>query len=104
MLSFIVDERLRCPMAKRSTTKKTCNPQPLKLKADPIFPEDKLLRMVAWEEGGDYDPALIDATKRALHGHKVFSTVRIDLPEEPTAVAPVTIGMPRSCSMAYVRI
>jgi translocation and assembly module TamA len=63
----------------------------LKLKADPIFPEDKLLRLVAWEEGQSYDPALIDKTKAAFHGHKVFSTVRIDLPEEPTAIAPVTI-------------
>ena len=54
-------------------------------------PEEKLRLLIKWEEGQVYDQEKIRKTRSALFKLRVFSAVRVDLPEQPVAVAPITI-------------
>jgi translocation and assembly module TamA len=55
------------------------------------IPTWKLMRRVAWKEGDLYDPADLATTQGGLYHLGVFSSVRIDLPPEPTDVADVVV-------------
>ena len=55
------------------------------------FPEQKLRLLVRWEQGQVYDQEKVRKTRSALFKLRVFSAVRVDLPEQPMAVAPITI-------------
>ena len=54
-------------------------------------PEAKVRLLIKWEEGQVYDQEKIRGTRSALFKLRVFAAVRVDLPEQPVAVAPVTI-------------
>ncbi|MBK6848107.1 MAG: BamA/TamA family outer membrane protein [Proteobacteria bacterium] len=55
------------------------------------LPLDKLDHAIAWKEGDQFRPEAIARTRARLFHHQVFATVEIILPEEPTALAPITI-------------
>ena len=55
------------------------------------IPAWKLYRRVAWNEGDVYSPADLAATQGRLYNLGVFSSVRVDLPPQPTDVADVVV-------------
>jgi outer membrane protein insertion porin family len=57
------------------------------------IPARALLNRVAWKEGDLFDPRDVEVTQMRLYDFGVFSSVRIDLPATPTAVADVHIAV-----------
>jgi outer membrane protein assembly factor BamA len=55
------------------------------------IPVSKLERRIAWKQGEKYDPADLSTTQGRLYDLGVFSSVRIELPPEPTPNPDVTI-------------
>jgi translocation and assembly module TamA len=55
------------------------------------IPAYKLLNRVTWKEGEPFDPDDVTATQMRLHDLGVFSSVRVNLPPQPTPTADVTI-------------
>jgi translocation and assembly module TamA len=55
------------------------------------IPAWKLMNRVTWKPGALYDPREIDRTQARLRDLGVFSSVRVDLPPEPTPTADVKI-------------
>jgi len=58
-------------------------------------PRDKLRLLVRWKAGEVYDQEKVRLTRSALFKLRVFSGVRVALPAEPTAAAPITIHLQR---------
>jgi outer membrane translocation and assembly module TamA len=57
------------------------------------IPEWKLRRRLTWNPGDRYDPDHIATTQGRLYDLGVFSTVRIELPPEPTPNPDVTVNV-----------
>jgi translocation and assembly module TamA len=57
------------------------------------IPAWKLMNRVTWKAGALYDPRDIGTTQGRLYDLGVFSSVRLDLPTEPTPTADVTINV-----------
>ena len=57
------------------------------------IPEWKLRRRLTWSAGDKYDPDHIATTEGRLYDLGVFSTVRIQLPPEPTPQPDVTVNV-----------
>jgi len=57
------------------------------------IPARKLLNRVTWKSGDLYDPRDLATTQGRLYDLGVFSSVRVDLPPEPTEVADVAIAV-----------
>jgi translocation and assembly module TamA len=55
------------------------------------IPSDKLLNLVTWQQGETYDPAEITRTRARLFNQRLFASVSIKLPKEPTPDAKVKI-------------
>ncbi|MCA9669560.1 MAG: BamA/TamA family outer membrane protein [Myxococcales bacterium] len=55
------------------------------------LPKDKLLRQVTIKPGTPYDERHMQATRANLNGLRVFSSVRLSLPEQPSDPAPVQL-------------
>jgi outer membrane protein assembly factor BamA len=67
---------------------------PTRLSGAEEIPADKLRRLTAWREGETYSPEVIERTRKRLLDQRVFSSVDIELPEQPTgAAAPVRIKL-----------
>jgi translocation and assembly module TamA len=55
------------------------------------IPTDKLLRLVTWREGERFDPDEVARTRNRLFKQRMFASVSIKLPKEPTSPAAVKI-------------
>jgi translocation and assembly module TamA len=85
--------------AHRATVQYRIEPGP-KVKMGPVqfegaepIPVDKLRSAVSWDEGETYRVSEITRTRARLFRHRVFSQVKISLPKEPTAVAPIKVEL-----------
>ena len=56
-----------------------------------VLSADKLLHTITWREGDRFDPLDLATTRGRLYGLGVFSSVQVELPEEPTDVADVAV-------------
>jgi outer membrane protein assembly factor BamA len=57
------------------------------------IPAAKILRRVVWKEGDPFDPHDVALTQGRLYDLGVFSSVRLELPPEPTPTADVDIAV-----------
>jgi translocation and assembly module TamA len=57
------------------------------------IPAWKLLNRVAWKPGDPYDPGDVGTTQGRLYDLGVFSSVRLELPPEPTPTADVKLAV-----------
>jgi translocation and assembly module TamA len=57
------------------------------------IPAWKLMNRVTWKPGALFDPAEVDTTQGRLYDLGVFSSVRVELPPEPTPTADVRIDL-----------
>lgn len=61
------------------------------LEGNGAIPGDKLVRLATWERGDRYDPDEINRTRARLFNQRLFASVSVDLPSEPTREAAVRI-------------
>jgi translocation and assembly module TamA len=57
------------------------------------IPAWKLMNRVTWKPGALFDPSDVATTQGRLYDFGVFSSVRLDLPTEPTPIADVKINL-----------
>ena len=55
------------------------------------LPRDKLLRLVTWRRGDVFNPDELVRTRARLFNQRVFASVRVDLPKQPTPEGAVRI-------------
>lgn len=55
------------------------------------IPADKLHNLVTWDPGDAYDPLQLNRTRARFYQQRVFSSVRLELPKQPTTTADVRI-------------
>jgi outer membrane protein assembly factor BamA len=63
------------------------------LEGQGAIPVGKLMNRVTWKPGALYDPRELDRTEGRLRALGVFSSVRVNLPPEPTPTADVRIEL-----------
>jgi translocation and assembly module TamA len=56
-------------------------------------PADKLARLVTCRRGDPYSEEELRRSKARLHNQRLFSTVSLSIPKQPTAVAPVRVAL-----------
>jgi len=54
-------------------------------------PADKLVRLVTYRSGDPYSAEELRRSKARLHNQRLFSTVTLKIPKQPTAFAPVRV-------------